>query len=43
MTNNKFDEFIEEQQPLANIGIVFSQPAWIALIQLLAEKREVKN
>ena len=43
MTNNKFDEFTEEQQLLANIGKVLSHPARIAIIQLLAEKREVKT
>jgi DNA-binding transcriptional ArsR family regulator len=43
MTNNKFDEFTEEQQLLANIGKVLSHPARIAIIQLLSEKREVKT
>ena len=43
MTNNKFDEFTAEQQLLASIGKVLSHPARIAIIQLLAEKREVKT
>ena len=43
MTNNKFDEFTDEQQYLANIGKVLSHPARIAIIQLLAEKREIKT
>lgn len=42
MTNNKFDEFSDQQQLLANIGKVLSHPARIAIIQLLAEKREIK-
>jgi len=43
MTNNKFEEFITEQQELANIAKVLSHPARIAIIQLLAEKREIKT
>lgn len=43
MTNNKFDEFSAEQQQFAIIGKVLSHPARIAIIQLLAEKREIKT
>jgi ArsR family transcriptional regulator, arsenate/arsenite/antimonite-responsive transcriptional repressor len=43
MTNNKCEEFIAEQQELANIAKVLSHPARIAIIQLLAEKREIKT
>jgi DNA-binding transcriptional ArsR family regulator len=43
MTNNKFDEFTADQQLLSNIGKALSHPARIAIIQLLAEKREVKT
>ena len=43
MTNNKFEEFTAEQQDLANIAKVLSHPARIAIIQLLAEKREIKT
>jgi ArsR family transcriptional regulator, arsenate/arsenite/antimonite-responsive transcriptional repressor len=43
MTNNKFDEFSTEQQELANIGNILSHPARIAIIQLLAEKKEIKT
>ncbi|MFH1320154.1 MAG: metalloregulator ArsR/SmtB family transcription factor [Bacteroidota bacterium] len=43
MTNNKADEFKEEQQELAQISKMFSHPARIAIIQLLAEKKEIKT
>ena len=43
MTNNKFDEFTPEQQELATICKVLSHPARIAIIQLLAEKKEIKT
>jgi ArsR family transcriptional regulator, arsenate/arsenite/antimonite-responsive transcriptional repressor len=43
MTNNKFDKFSAEQQDIANIGKVLSHPARIAIIQLLAEKKEIKT
>lgn len=43
MTNNKSVEFASEQQDLANIGRVLSHPARIAIIQLLAEKKEIKT
>ena len=43
MTNNKFEEFTTEQQDIANMGKVLSHPARIAIIQLLAQKREIKT
>lgn len=43
MTNNKFEEFTVEHQDLANIAKVLSHPARIAIIQLLAEKREIRT
>ncbi len=43
MTNNKFDEFTIDQQDIANMGKVLSHPARIAIIQLLADKREIKT
>ncbi|MEI6748195.1 MAG: ArsR/SmtB family transcription factor [Bacteroidales bacterium] len=43
MTNNKCEEFMVEQQELANIAKALSHPARIAIIQLLAEKREIKT
>jgi len=43
MQNNKSKEFSAEQQQLANIGKIFSHPARIAIVQLLAEKKEIKT
>ena len=43
MTNNKADQFQENQKNLALIAKVLSHPARIAIIQLLAEKREIKT
>ena len=43
MNNNKFDEFSSEQQHIANIGNILSHPARIAIIQLLAKKKEIKT
>jgi len=43
MTNNKSFEFSDEQQQLANFARVFSHPARIAIIQLLAEKKEIRT
>jgi len=43
MTNNKTDEFKKEQQELAQIGKIFSHPARISIIQLLAKKKEIKT
>ena len=43
MTNNKFEEFSPEQQQLANCAKLLSHPARIAIIQLLAEKKEIRT
>lgn len=43
MTNNKFDEFNTGQQELALIAKLLSHPARIAIIQLLAEKKEIRT
>ena len=43
MTNNKFDEFNIDQQELASIAKLLSHPARIAIIQLLAEKKEIRT
>lgn len=43
MTNNKAEHFHKKQQELADIGKVFSHPARIAIIQLLAKKNEIKT
>ncbi|MEI7595645.1 MAG: metalloregulator ArsR/SmtB family transcription factor [Bacteroidota bacterium] len=43
MTNNKSTQFTAEQQELATICKVLSHPARIAIIQLLAEKKEIKT
>ena len=43
MTNNKFEEFTTEQQNIAYLAKVLSHPARIAIIQLLAEKREIRT
>jgi len=43
MTNNKSSEFNVEQQELAEISRVLSHPARIAIIQLLAQKKEIKT
>lgn len=43
MTNNKFEEFSKEQQEFALFSKIFSHPARIAIIQLLAEKREIRT
>lgn len=43
MTNNKFEQFNTEQQEIARIAKVLSHPARIAIIQLLAEKKEIKT
>lgn len=43
MTNNKAEHFHKKQQELADIGKVFSHPARIAIIQLLADKKEIKT
>jgi len=43
VTNNKFEEFSPEQQELANCAKLLSHPARIAIIQLLAEKKEIRT
>jgi predicted transcriptional regulator len=43
MTNNKSSEFEKEQQELAEFARVLSHPARIAIIQLLAKKKEIKT
>ncbi len=43
MQNNKFREFDTKQQQIAEIGKILSHPARIAIIQLLAEKKEIKT
>jgi predicted transcriptional regulator len=43
MTNNKSNEFDAEQQVIATCCKVLSHPARIAIIQLLAEKKEIKT
>ncbi len=43
MNNNKFEEFTDNQQELAYIGKILSHPARIAIIQVLAEKNEIRT
>lgn len=43
MNNNKSDEFNLDQQTIAGYAKVISHPAKIAIIQLLAEKREIRT
>ena len=43
MTNNKSTEFEQEQQELAEFARILSHPARIAIIQLLAKKKEIKT
>ena len=43
MTINKKSEFSIEQQELAEFSRVLSHPARIAIIQLLAEQKEIKT
>jgi len=43
MTNNKSSEFNSEQQELAEFARILSHPARIAIIQLLAKKKEIKT
>ena len=43
MTNNKSAQFNDEQQEFAAIAKVFSHPARLAIIELLAEKKEIKT
>jgi predicted transcriptional regulator len=43
MMNNKSKEFDAEQQVIANCCKILSHPARIAIIQLLAEKKEIRT
>ncbi|MCF8373514.1 MAG: metalloregulator ArsR/SmtB family transcription factor [Bacteroidales bacterium] len=43
MQNNKFSEFEADQQQLAEFAKILSHPARIAIIQLLAEKKEIRT
>lgn len=43
MHNNKSNEFHITHQEIAAIGKVLSHPARIAIIQILAEKKEIKT
>ncbi len=43
MTNNKSEEFLSKQQEISNIAKALSHPARIAIIQLLAEKKEIRT
>lgn len=43
MTNNKAEQFNTAQKELALIAKVLSHPARIAIIQLLAEKKEIRT
>ncbi len=43
MINNKADKFHKQQKELASICKVLSHPARIAIIQILAEKKEIKT
>lgn len=43
MTNNKFEEFNVIQQDISLICKVLSHPARIAIIQLLADKKEIRT
>ena len=39
----KFDSFSTEQQELAKVAKLFSNPARIAIVQILAEKKEIRT
>ena len=43
MSNNKASKFRKNEKDLAGYGKVLSHPARIAIIQLLAEKKEIKT
>lgn len=43
MTNNKFEEFTAKQQEIALYAKVFSHPARVAIIELLAKEHEIKT
>jgi predicted transcriptional regulator len=43
MQNNKSDEFRAEQQELALMAKLLAHPARIAIIQILADKKEIRT
>lgn len=43
MNNNKFEEFHQNQQKIAMYGKILSHPARVAIIQILAEKKEIRT
>jgi DNA-binding transcriptional ArsR family regulator len=43
MTNNKFEEFSNSQKQVATFAKAISHPARVAIIQLLAVKKEIKT
>lgn len=43
MTNNKSEEFLSKQQEISLLCKALSHPARIAIIQLLAEKKEIRS
>jgi DNA-binding transcriptional ArsR family regulator len=43
MTNNKSDEFSARQQEIADIARLLSHPARLAIIELIAEKKEIRT
>ena len=43
MNNNKTEQFLESQKELAEFAKVLSHPARIAIIQILADKKEIKT
>ncbi len=43
MQNNKFNEFEAKQQEIAALAKVLSHPARVAIVELLAQKKEIKT
>jgi DNA-binding transcriptional ArsR family regulator len=43
MTNNKSDEFSIRQQEIADVARLLSHPARLAIIELIAEKKEIRT
>ena len=43
MTNNKSEEFLSKQQEISKLCKALSHPARIAIIELLAEKKEIRT
>jgi len=43
MNNNKSSQFEKQQQELASMAKIFSHPARVAIIQLLAKEKEIKT